>query len=110
MQMKIIRMCNCLEGGGQQLLFRPADEFAKPPVHREETACDHFGLGHSHRCLLEYGVEPLLALPQRLLSPPSAGDVSHNAAKPYRMTVYVSYEGCRGLNIQCCPIFSNNFM
>ena len=31
-------MRNRLEGGGQHLLLRPADEFAKPPVDRQEPA------------------------------------------------------------------------
>ncbi len=38
MQMDILRMRDRQEGGGQQLLLRPADHPAKPPVHREETA------------------------------------------------------------------------
>ena len=54
------------EGGGQHLLFRPADHLAKATVDREETACGHVDLGYTHRRLLYQGAEPFLTLPERM--------------------------------------------
>ena len=57
-------MGNRLEGGGQHLLLRPAEDFAEPSVDREETAGYDIDLRHTHRRLLEECAEPRFAFPQ----------------------------------------------
>ena len=54
------------EGGGQQLLLRPADHFAKATVHGNKLTRLHDDLGHAYCGLLDQATETTLALPQRI--------------------------------------------